>query len=94
MNAGLTEQMLSLAKENEIKHQIEVIAGGSSGTNARVIQMTRSGVATAVLEIPLKYMHSTIEVISLDDVECTAWLLCEIAKGLSDCAEGIPGLRI
>ena len=82
MNPALTEMLVKLAKDNEIKLQIDVAPGGSSGTNARAIQISREGVATALLNIPMKYMHSTNEAISLDDVEYTAQLLGQIAKNM------------
>ena len=82
MNAEFTETAIRLAKENNIKHQIEISPGGSSGTNARVIQVSREGVATALFGIPLKYMHSPREVVSLDDIESTARLIYEAAKTL------------
>jgi len=82
MNPGLTESIVSLAAENEIKYQISVIPTGMSGTNARAIQISREGVATALLGIPLKYMHSVNELSSLDDMESTAKLLSEIAKSM------------
>ena len=84
MNAAFTEAAVSIAREREIKHQIDVEPGGNSGTNARVIQISREGVATALFGIPLKYMHGAHEVVSLDDIESTARLLCELAL-LSDC---------
>jgi len=80
MNPELTEMVLMLAKKHKIKHQIDVEPRGSSGTNARAIQISRGGVATALLSIPMKYMHSANEIISLDDVESTAKLLYETAK--------------
>ena len=78
MNKVFTEKTVELARENDIKHQIEVVAGGSSGTNARAIQISRGGVATALFNIPLKYMHTANEVISLDDLEATAQLISKI----------------
>jgi len=80
MNPALTGKMLDLAKEKDIKFQIGVIPGGSSGTNARAIQISGEGVATALLGLPMRYMHSVNEVASLDDIESTAQLLCETAK--------------
>jgi len=80
MNPTFTEKVLKLAQDNKIKHQINVAPRGSSGTNARAIQISREGVATALLSIPMKYMHSVNEVISLDDLESTAKLLSETAK--------------
>ena len=80
INPELAENAIRLALEKEIKHQVDVEPGGNSGTNARVIQISREGVATAIIGIPLKYMHSSREVVSLDDVENAARLLCEIAR--------------
>ncbi|RWL42221.1 MAG: hypothetical protein EOR60_26400 [Mesorhizobium sp.] len=47
--------------------------GSSSPTDARVIQETRSGVASGVLSVPLRYMHTPSEVLCLDDVQATVW---------------------
>ena len=82
MNPGFTESIVKTAADNEIKHQISVMATGLSGTNARAIQVSRQGVATALLGIPLKYMHSVTELSSLDDMESTAKLLSETAKSM------------
>jgi putative aminopeptidase FrvX len=82
MNRALTELAVELANETGIKYQIGIEASGDSGTNARVIQISREGVATALLGIPLKYMHSPVETINITDAEETARLLCEIAKAL------------
>ena len=82
MNPAMTEKLLKLAKEKKIKHQINVVPGGSSGTNARAIQISRDGVATALLGLPMRYMHSANEVISLNDIENAAKLLAETAKAM------------
>ena len=81
MNPMLTGKIHKLALDNGINNQINV-APGSSGTNARAIQISRNGVATALLGIPMKYMHSVNEIVSLDDVESAAQLLCETARAL------------
>jgi endoglucanase len=39
-------------------------------------------VATALLGLPLKYMHSPVEAVSLDDAEAAALLLAEIARAM------------
>ena len=80
MNSKLTEKMIGRAREKEIKHQINVEPSGNSGTNARAFQVSRGGVATAVLGIPMRYMHSAHELINLDDLESAAQLMAETAK--------------
>ena len=59
--------LCKIAKENDIPFQSEVM-GGTTGTNADVISITKSGVKTGLISIPLKNMHSSVEVIDLEDV--------------------------
>jgi len=80
MNARFTQAVINLAKAREIPYQIDVEPGGNSGTNARVIQVSGTGVATALFSLPMKYMHGAHEIVSLDDIESAARLLCETAK--------------
>ena len=57
---------------------------GSTGTNGWEMQIANEGIATAVLSIPLKYMHTPVEVVELSDVEDTARLLAAFAAGLGE----------
>ena len=84
MNAALTDTLIKLAEENNIAHQVRVKPGGNSGTNARAIQISGEGVATALLGVPCRYMHSANEVISLEDIKSTASLLAEAAKSFRE----------
>ncbi len=72
----LSELIIEVCKEHGIPYQIETIFG-PSGTDAFAIQVSRGGVATALLSIPLRYMHSTAEIISITDIENTAKALAE-----------------
>lgn len=63
-----------IAVEQQIPYQLEVM-GGRSGTNADVIATEAGGVQTGLLSVPLRYMHTGIEVVSVKDVENTAQLL-------------------
>ena len=65
---------------------------GHSGTNAWRVQTAREGIATAVVSLPLKYMHSPVETLDLTDLEATASLLAAFVQDLS--AEGGPSLLI
>lgn len=75
-----------IAAEQQIPYQIEVM-GGMSGTNADVIAAEAGGVKTGLLSVPLRYMHTGIEVVSVKDVENTAQLLANyiLYGGLSSC---------
>lgn len=68
------EKLIFLAKEGQIPYQMEVM-GGATGTNADTLGTLKGGVATGLLSIPLKYMHTPVEVVDLDDVESVAQLL-------------------
>jgi putative aminopeptidase FrvX len=57
-------------------------AGRHTGTDADVIHFSRIGVPTAVVSIPLRYMHSPVELVQLDDVEATIRLLTALALRL------------
>jgi len=63
--------------------QIE-IATSRTGTDADAIHDQRHGVATAVLSIPNRYMHSPNELISLSDLDNAVKLLVEFVKSVDD----------
>jgi putative aminopeptidase FrvX len=54
----------------------------STGTDADAIHASRAGVPTGVVSIPLRYMHSPVEMVQFDDVENTARLLAAFARRL------------
>ena len=74
MSRTLTQRLIALAKREKLDYGIEVMSG-HTGTNAWPMQICREGIATAVVSLPLKYMHTPVEVISRTDLECTAKLL-------------------
>lgn len=78
-NPKVVELLMQAAKAEKIPIQIEATAGGT-GTDANAIQLSRGGVATGLVSIPLRYMHTPSEVVSLDDVKNTAKLLAAFAK--------------
>lgn len=57
-------------------------AGGSTYTDADVVHMSRTGVPTAVVSIPLRYMHSPVELVELGDVEATIAVIAAMALRL------------
>ena len=71
----VSDKLEALAKERGIPYQIEVM-GGRTGTDADEMQTSREGVATGVISLPLKYMHTPVEVIDLRDAEAVADLIC------------------
>jgi putative aminopeptidase FrvX len=53
-----------------------------TGTDADAFHLSRAGVPTGVVSIPLRYMHSPVEMVQLDDVENTARLIAAFARRL------------
>ncbi len=80
---SLSGRLKELAGELDMPVQIEVMSG-SSGTNAWPIQVSREGVATAVLSIPERYMHTPVEVVHRKDLEDTAKLLAAFVESLGE----------
>ena len=54
-------------------------SGRGTGTDANAIQLARGGVAAGLISIPNRYMHSAVEMISLDDIDQAADLLAQFA---------------
>ncbi|MBQ7093432.1 MAG: M42 family peptidase, partial [Clostridia bacterium] len=70
---------VEVARAKEIPYQIEAIPA-ASGTNAWAIQIVEDGVSTLVISLPLRYMHSPVEMLTLSDVYNVGKLLCEFIK--------------
>lgn len=67
LDSAVSRKLIDIAKENDISYQTEVM-GGRTGTNGDAISITRGGVKTGLVSIPLRNMHTDIEVIDLDDI--------------------------
>ena len=74
LDKELSKQFKTIAEKNNMPYQVEIM-NGETGTNADRFSVNKSGVKTVTLSIPLKYMHTPVEVISLSDVENTAQLI-------------------
>jgi endoglucanase len=74
INPLVYDLLLKTAKKNKIPVQI-LGAPRPTGTDANVIQLSRRGVATGLIGVPLRYMHTPTEVLSLKDLEATCQLL-------------------
>jgi len=73
MNSEKTNEIITLADKERIAYQLDP-EPGNTGTEASALAMAREGVPVILLSIPCRYMHTTVETISMDDVECTARL--------------------
>lgn len=78
---GLVERLKKVAEAHEIPYQIEALPG-RVGTDSWAIQVTREGVPTALVAVPLRYMHQPVEVVDTQDIERAARLLTAFIAGL------------
>jgi endoglucanase len=79
----LYKKFKELADKLEIPVSMD-ITPTHSGTDAYSIQVAREGIPTIVLGIPLRYMHTPVELISIKDIQRTGRLLAEFISGLED----------
>ena len=77
------QRLVKVAKENQIPYQVAA-SGGATGTDANVIQLTRSGVATGLIGIPLRYMHNPCEMLQLSDPDNTVKLLVKFVESVTE----------
>ena len=83
MARWMSQRFREKAEARHIPCQIEVMSG-STGTNGWEMQVSREGVATAILSLPLNYMHTPLEVIDLRDVEQCAQLLAAFVDRIGE----------
>ena len=78
----MSRKLSNIAKEKNIPNQPEVM-GGKTGTNCDEIQVSGKGIKTALISVPLRNMHTAVEVCDLEDIENTARLMAEYIIGRS-----------
>lgn len=89
INHSLFELLYSSAEKAKIAVQLTANPR-ATGTDANVMQISRGGVATALVKIPLRYMHTPVEVISLGDLEQAAKLIVAALKRMTDKTAFLP----
>jgi endoglucanase len=80
LNRRHTKACIKLAKDEKIPHQIDP-EPGDTGTEAAVHAVAREGIPVILLSIPSKYMHTTVEMVSVDDVIATGRLAARYIAG-------------
>ncbi len=74
LNRNIYEKLIAIARDKGIPYQTEVM-GGASSTNADVISVSKGGVPTGLISIPLRNMHTPAEVVDIADIEAIVDLL-------------------
>lgn len=74
LDKKLSQRLISVAKENDVSYQTEVM-GGKTGTDCDVISISKSGVKTGLVSIPLRNMHTDVEIVDIKDINSVCDLL-------------------
>jgi len=91
-NPPLLNRILKAAAKKKIPYQMTTGHRATGGTDTAAIQMTRGGVATALISIPNRYMHTPAEICDLRDVESAVALIVETIASLTGKETFIPGI--
>jgi len=81
LNHELFERLVQAAEQEQIPFTVEA-SGRATGTDADAVHISRAGVPTGLVSIPIRYMHSPVELVQLDDVDACARLIAAFALAL------------
>jgi endoglucanase len=79
----LVKRLFETGKVHGIPCQKDV-APGPTGTDARAMQITKEGIPALVVSIPLRYMHTSVELLDLEDIHHTARLLAQFTNSVKE----------
>src|SRR5262245_35562902 len=89
VNPAVHARLVQQAGQSEIPFQIGGLSRAASN-DANVMQITRGGLATGIVAIPNRYMHSPVEVVSLSDLENAAKLIAEFCASVTKDTDFTP----
>lgn len=89
INPRIFDLLVKTAKKLKIPYQVEGISR-ATGTDANAIQITRAGVATGLVSVPSRYMHTPVETLALKDVEKAIKLIAAFAEEIKPDMKFIP----
>ncbi|MDT8441134.1 MAG: M42 family metallopeptidase [Desulfuromonadales bacterium] len=90
INPVLFDLLTATARQEQIPYQVMGIPR-ASGTDANVMQLARGGVATALISIPLRYMHTPVEVLDWTDLDAAVRLLAALCARIPAGQSFLPG---
>jgi putative aminopeptidase FrvX len=91
--ANINPVLFDLLSDTATRENIPVQYTGiarATGTDANVMQISRGGVATALVKLPLRYMHTPVETLSLADLEHAVQLIVSTLARITDKESFIP----
>lgn len=89
VNPRVFERLSQLGGDKKIPFQVNGISK-PAGNDANTMQISRGGMATGIVAIPNRYMHSPVEVISLDDLHNAAELIAQFCAGVDGESDFTP----
>jgi endoglucanase len=81
LHPKVSELLSDAAEKDEIPYTVESLGRGT-GTDADAFYISRAGVATGLVSVPSRYMHSPVEMVSLDDIDAAAKVIASFAQSL------------
>ncbi|MCK9249422.1 MAG: M20/M25/M40 family metallo-hydrolase [Solirubrobacteraceae bacterium] len=81
LHPWVTDKLIEIAEREGIDHTVSAV-GRATGTDADAVHIAADGIATAVVSVPLRYMHSSVETAQIDDIHATARLIAAFAREL------------
>jgi putative aminopeptidase FrvX len=91
INPQVFKMLCEAARDANIPFQVNA-AGGGTGTDANAMQLNQAGMATGLLSIPLRYMHTPCEVVSLEDIDNTARLMAAFIERVTPETDFTPSM--
>lgn len=82
LHPWVTDRLIDVAEAEGIAHTVSAV-GRATGTDADAVHIAADGIPTAVVSVPLRYMHSSVETAQVDDILATARLLAAFAQQLT-----------
>jgi endoglucanase len=88
-NPRILRRLIDAAYAEGVPYQIDAEPGGTS-TDQNVMQMTRAGMATGLISIPTRYLHTSSEVLSTDDVDAAVAMIARFVRDLGPDTDMTP----
>ncbi len=79
LDRAFSDMLVEIAKEKDIPYQKEIM-NGRTGTNADHITISKGGIPSALVSLPIRYMHTPVETIDVRDIEASAKLIAEFIE--------------
>jgi endoglucanase len=90
VNPRVFDLLVEAAEAEGISYVVQA-AARDTGTDADAIFTAHRGIATGLVSVPLRYMHSPNELVALDDLDAAAGLLAAFARRVTAATDFVPG---